>query len=71
MEIGGVVTYRGRPWYVRGFDPHGVTPQYVYLEDARTGRRIAVRRERLTAPGHRRGEQSGLHLVDPDAAGPE
>ena len=39
MEIGGVVTYRGRPWYVRGFDPHGVTPQYVYLEDARTGGR--------------------------------
>jgi len=66
MEIGGVVTYRGRPWYVRGFDPHGVTPQYVYLQDARTGRRIAVRRERLTGPARPRGEPSPLHLVDPD-----
>ncbi len=69
MEIGGVVTFRGRSWYVRGLDPHGVTPQYVYLEDARTGRRIAVRRERLTAPERPAGQPSPLHLVDADHEG--
>ena len=71
MEIGTVVTFRGRPWYVRGLDPHGVTPRYVYLEDARTGRRIAVRRERLTAPARPWEEPSRLRLVDPDTTGAE
>ena len=50
MEIGTVVTFRGRSWYVRGFDPHGVRPRYVYLEDVRTGRRLSVLRERCSHP---------------------
>ena len=42
MEIGTVVTYGGRSWYVRGLDPYGVTPQYVYLENVDSGRRLTV-----------------------------
>ncbi len=63
MEIGTLVTHRGRSWYVRGFDPYGVTPQYVYLEDVETGRTVSVLRARLDSPGRaRRG--APLHLVD-------
>jgi len=66
MEIGSVVTFRGRSWYVRGFDPHGVTPRYVYLEDARTGRRLTVLRDRLPSSDASRRRASPLHLVDPE-----
>jgi hypothetical protein len=64
MEIGTVVTFRGRSWYVRGFDPYGVTPQYVYLEDVQTGRRSSVLRARLVSPGRARRGTSPIHLVD-------
>ena len=64
MEIGTVVTHRGRAWYVRGFDPYGVTPQYVYLEDVQTGRTLSVLRTRLTSRSRTSRGASPIHLVD-------
>ena len=64
MEIGSVVTHRGRAWYVRGFDPYGVTPQYVYLEDVQTGRAVSVLRTRLLSRGRAGRGSSPIHLVD-------
>ena len=37
MEIGDLVTYRGRPCYLRGLEPMSVPDRRVELEDAATG----------------------------------
>ena len=42
MELGDAVIYGGRRFYVRGVDPAGVAPRYVYLEDATTGMCVQV-----------------------------
>ena len=42
MRIGDLVTYGGRPCYVRGFDPMSVPDKRVHLEDAATGERFKV-----------------------------
>src|SRR5262249_29673537 len=70
MEIGTVVTHRGRAWYVRGFDPYGVTPQYVYREHVQTGRTVSVLRTRLASHSRARRGASPIRLVDnePDSA---
>jgi|1186.fasta_scaffold360650_2 hypothetical protein len=43
MELGDLVTWNGRRWIVRGFDPVSVTGRTVALEDPDTG-------ETATAP---------------------
>ncbi len=70
MEIGTLVTYRGRSWYVRGFDPYGVTPQYVYLEDVESGRAVSVLRTRLATSGRSR-RCSSLPLVANEPESPD
>ena len=40
MEIGDLVTWNGRRWIVRGFDPVSVTERTVALEDPDTGERV-------------------------------
>ena len=64
MDIGDSVIYGGKRFRVRGFDPVGVDPRLVYLEDAKTGRTISVPFESLS-----RAPKSGsaLHLVDDDS----
>src|SRR3989304_2933442 len=47
MKIGDLLTYNGRTYVVRGFDPHGVTPRSIYLEDAVTGARLVLPLEHL------------------------
>lgn len=42
MELGDAVTYGGRRFNFRGFDPEGVVPRYVDLEDATTGMSVQV-----------------------------
>ena len=42
MEIGSLVTYQGRAYYLRGLDPVSVTERRAELEDAFTGARISV-----------------------------
>jgi len=42
MDIGELITYRRRRYRIRGFDPHGVVPQSVYLEDVDTGKQLSV-----------------------------
>ena len=37
MEIGSLVTYRGRVYVLRGFDPMSVPDRRAVLEDANTG----------------------------------
>ena len=37
MEIGDLVTYRGRACYLRGLEPMSVPDRRVDLEDAATG----------------------------------
>jgi hypothetical protein len=42
MEIGSLVTYQGRPYYLRGLDPMSVSDRRAELEDAFTHERISV-----------------------------
>ena len=57
MKIGDTLTHGGRQYLVRGFDPEGVSPRMIYLEDAATGARTVVPIEQVSSPathGHRR-----------------
>lgn len=42
MKIGDLVTWRGRPCYLRGIDPMSVDDRRAELEDARSGEQISV-----------------------------
>jgi len=42
MDLGGIVICGGQRFYVRGLDPVGIHPRYLYLENARTGERVSV-----------------------------
>jgi hypothetical protein len=42
MELGDIVIFGGERFYLRGMDPIGVQPRFLYLEDARTGRTVSV-----------------------------
>jgi hypothetical protein len=42
MEIGSLVTYHGRPYYLRGVDPMSVTDRLAELEDVFTHERVSV-----------------------------
>jgi hypothetical protein len=42
MEIGDLVTYRDRAYYLRGFEPMSVPNRRAHLEDAETGERISA-----------------------------
>lgn len=42
MDIGKTVIVEGRRFTIRGFDPAGVDPRFVYLEDTRTRSTIAM-----------------------------
>jgi hypothetical protein len=42
MEIGSLVTYRGRAYYLRGLDPMSVSDRQAELEDAITNEHISV-----------------------------
>ena len=42
MNIGEIVLYDGRRYYLRGLDPMGVPQRQAFLEDALTGEACAV-----------------------------
>jgi hypothetical protein len=42
MNIGDVVLYQGRAFYLRGLDPMGVPERRAILEDAQTGEEVQV-----------------------------
>jgi hypothetical protein len=42
MQLGSLVTHKGRPYYLRGLDPMSVSNRQAELEDAFTGVRISV-----------------------------
>jgi len=50
MEIGSLVTYQGRPYYLRGLDPMSVSDRQAELEDAFTHERISVPLEDVVDP---------------------
>jgi len=61
MDLGDIVIYGGQRFYVRGVDPVGVHPRYLYLEDVRTGKTASVAFEQHPeAKGRSRG---GIRLV--------
>jgi hypothetical protein len=62
MDIGDIVILGGARFYVRGFDPVGVNPRFVYLKDARTGKTISVALEEPLP----RTDHGVLRLVDDD-----
>jgi hypothetical protein len=47
MQIGDLLIYDSRRHVVRGFDPEGVSPRMIYLEDVATGAHAAVPFEHL------------------------
>ncbi|HEX6679797.1 MAG TPA: hypothetical protein VF063_04045 [Gaiellaceae bacterium] len=57
MEIGSLVTYHGRPYYLRGVDPMSVTDRLAELEDVFTHERVSVLLDDVVDPrGSRDGE---------------
>ena len=42
MNIGDLVLYQGRRYYLRGLDPMGVPNRQAFLEDAMTGEAAMV-----------------------------
>ena len=40
MELGSLVSYGGRTYYLRGLDPMSVADRRADLEDAETGERL-------------------------------
>jgi len=63
MQIGDFLTHDGRRYLLRGFDPEGVSPRMVYVEDVATGAHSVLpfdeRRRHWTCRGR------GLRLVRP------
>jgi hypothetical protein len=51
MDLGDIVRHRGHRFYLRGLDPIGAEPRYVYLEDVRTGESISVALEQVEKEG--------------------
>jgi hypothetical protein len=65
MDLGDIVIYGGQRFYVRGVDPVGVHPRYLYLEDIQTGRTASVAFEQHPdAKGRSRGR---IRLVSESA----
>lgn len=60
MNIGDMVIYGGKRFSVRGFDPAGVEPRFVYIEDVKTGETISVS---LPAPSAITPGSADLRLV--------
>ena len=63
MDKGDTVIYGGTRFVVRGIDPAGVDPRFVYLEDSRTGQTVSVTFEE---PSRTTRSDAVLHLVDDD-----
>ncbi len=63
MDIGDIVSFEGKRFSVRGLDPAGVEPRFVYLEEASGGRTIPVPFEELLRPSL---DGAPLHLVEDD-----
>ena len=64
MNLGDIVIYGGERFHVRGIDPIGACPRYLYLENVRTGETLSVAIER-NGPA-RENSADGLHLVQDD-----
>jgi hypothetical protein len=60
MDIGDIVIYGGKRFSVRGFDPAGVEPRFIYIEDVKTGETISVS---FAAPSGMRPGSAELRLV--------
>jgi len=61
MDIGDIVMYSGKRFSVRGFDPLGVEPRLIYLEDLETGKTTSVP---FAEPSGGMPGRAGLRLVD-------
>ena len=51
MHIGEILIHDGRQYVILGFDPEGVTPRMIYLEDAAMGARLALPFEGVSSTG--------------------
>ena len=63
MDIDDIVMYDGRRYHLRGLDPEGVEPRFVYLEDPRAQMTFSVLFEELLRSTE---NDTLLHLVDDD-----
>jgi hypothetical protein len=61
MQIGDKLIHDGRRYVLLGFDPEGVTPRMIYLEDEATGARVALPFEGVNLTGRRTSRR--LRLV--------
>jgi hypothetical protein len=61
MDIGDIVIHMGKRYRICGFDPAGVDPRLVYLENTKTGKTVSVVFDELVRGRSRDGE---LRLVD-------
>lgn len=66
MDLGDTVTYGHRRLVVRGIDPAGVEPRFVYLEEEETGRTFSAPYEE---PSRAQRTDAFLHLVGDEEYG--
>jgi hypothetical protein len=57
MQLGSLVIWKGRPYYLRGLDPMSVSDRQAELEDAFTGARIFVPLDEVEDREGRDGER--------------
>jgi len=60
MDIGDIVIFAGKRFRVRGFDPVGVEPRFVYLDDLQQGTTLSIAFEEWSTSR----KQRILRLVD-------
>jgi len=68
MQIGDFLTHGDRRYLLCGFDPQGVSPRMVYVEDVATGAHSVLPFDDLSLPSTNRG--GGLRLVRPHTGDP-
>ena len=57
MEIGSLVTYQGRAYYLRGLDPMSVSDRQAELEDVFTHERLSVLLDEVAEPAETREDE--------------
>ena len=57
MQLGSLVTHKGRPYYLRGLDPMSVSDRQAELEDVFTHERLSVLLDEVADPAEAREDE--------------
>ena len=68
MRIGDLVTYQGKPYYLRGLDPMSVPDRRAHLADVNTGATVSVPLADVRPSTLGEGREPPADLVDGGAS---